>query len=579
MILSFKKFARASLILSARHVLISAFVTQKSFVTSTTTTAHMTATATTTAAPTDCAAINFEEHSKSYNDLLVRLREITHLNHASAVLNYDRQVFMPQSDRPQSSRGKQLAVLATIAHQKSTDPIIGKLIEEATADLNELLKTSSDNNEELLTAKRILELEKDAYTKSTCIPDELAARKASLEASANHEWVKARQSNDFASFAPALKDCFDTAKEMASLQRGDETEDVSLYSQMLDQFEMGMASSRIDELFDQVQSALVPFIAKIRASEDAPSLEALSGKFDIDAQKNACQKIVTAIGFDEGHGRIDVSVHPFTMSLSGADVRITSRFSDDEWYQGLMGTIHEGGHAMYEQNLGDSELSLDSALSMGVHESQSLFWERHIGKSKAFYEWAQPILVEAFNTDDNKFEYSAEELYAAVNAVDFNNLIRVEADELTYPLHVILRYNIERDVVAGKLDVNDIPARWNADMKSLLDIDVPDDTKGCLQDIHWSCLAIGYFPTYLLGSMMAAQLAHYCKVAIPDMDDKIKAGEFDEIRSWLTKRVHTHGKRYKSLDDLLLAEVGEELNPQYFLDYLKGKYVPLYKVE
>jgi len=234
---------------------------------------------------------------------------------------------------------------------------------------------------------------------------------------------------------------------------------------------------------------------------------------------------------------------------------------------------------MYEQNLGDSELSLDSALSMGVHESQSLFWERHIGKSRAFYEWAQPILVEAFNTDDNKFEYSAEELYAAVNAVDFNNLIRVEADELTYPLHVILRYNIERDVVAGKLDVADIPARWNADMKSLLDIDVPDDTTGCLQDIHWSCLAIGYFPTYLLGSMMAAQLAHYCKVAIPDMDDKIKAGEFDEIRNWLTARVHTHGKRYKSLDDLLLAEVGEELNPQYFLDYLKEKYVPLYKVE
>jgi len=578
MILSFKKFARASLILSARHVLISAFVTQRSFVASTaTTTAQMTATATPDCAAATATTINFEEHSKSYNDLLERLREITHLNHASAVLNYDRQVFMPQSDKPQSSRGKQLAVLATIAHQKSTDPIIGKLIEEATADLNELLKTSADD-EALLTAKRILELEKDTYAKSTCIPNELAARKASLEASANHEWVKARQANDFAAFAPALKDCFDCAKEIAELQRGDNT-DVSLYSQMLDQFEMGMASSRIDELFEKVQSTLVPFIAQIRASENAPSLDALSGKFNIDAQKDACQKIVTAIGFDEGHGRIDVSVHPFTMSLSGADVRITSRFSDDEWYQGLMGTIHEGGHAMYEQNLGDSELSLDSALSMGVHESQSLFWERHIGKSRAFYEWAQPILVEAFNTDDNKFEYSAEELYAAVNAVDFNNLIRVEADELTYPLHVILRYNIERDVVAGKLDVADIPARWNADMKSLLDIDVPDDTTGCLQDIHWSCLAIGYFPTYLLGSMMAAQLAHYCKVAIPDMDDKIKAGEFDEIRNWLTARVHTHGKRYKSLDDLLLAEVGEELNPQYFLDYLKEKYVPLYKVE
>lgn len=236
-------------------------------------------------------------------------------------------------------------------------------------------------------------------------------------------------------------------------------------------------------------------------------------------------------------------------------------------------------HFRYEQNLGPSELSLDSALSMGVHESQSLFWERHIGKSKSFYEWARPILVQAFHSDGNKFEYSAEELYAAVNAVDFNNLIRVEADELTYPLHVILRYNIERDVVEGKLDVADIPARWNADMKTLLGVDVPDDSKGCLQDIHWSCLAIGYFPTYLLGSMMAAQLAHYCKKDMPDMDDKIKAGEFDEIRKWLTRRVHVHGKRYKSLDDLLLAEVGEKLNAQYFLDYLDEKYRTLYKVK
>ena len=584
MILSIKKFIQCSLALSARHVFISAFVAQRSFAsttTATTTAAQMTAT---TNAAVDCAAstLKFEEHSKSYSDLLERLREITHLNHASAVLNYDRQVFMPQSDQTSASRGKQMAVLATIAHEKATDPKIGDLIDAATKDLNELLAKSEEGEvvdaSSLVTAQRVLELEKDSYTKTTCIPKEMAARKAALEASANHAWVKARQNNDYASFAPSLKDCFDTAKEIASLQRGGNT-DSSLYSTMLDQFEMGMPASRIDELFAQVQSTLVPFIAKIRASENAPSLEALSGKFNIDAQKDVCQKIVTRMGFDEGHGRIDVSVHPFTMSLSASDVRITSRFSDDEWYQGLMGTIHEGGHAMYEQNLGPSELNLDSALSMGVHESQSLFWERHVGKSRAFYEFARPLLVEAFDKDDNKFEYSAEELYAAVNAVDFNNLIRVEADELTYPLHVILRYNIERDVVAGKLDVADIPARWNADMKSLLDIDVKDDSNGCLQDIHWSFLAIGYFPTYLLGAMMAAQLEHYCKKDIPDMDDKIKAGEFEDIKKWLTKRVHVHGKRYKSLDDLLLAEVGEKLNPDYFLNYLADKYRDLYKVE
>ena len=421
--------------------------------------------------------------------------------------------------------------------------------------------------------------------------------------------LKARQNNDFASFAPLLKDCFDTASEIANLQRcggvGKDANDdnqhasstISLYSQMLDEFEMGMSSERMDSLFHEVQSVLVPFIAQVRNSSNPPSLEALSssgkGLFPIPAQQEASRTIVTALGFDNSRGRVDVSVHPFTMTLSRHDVRITSRFNEKEWYQGLMGTIHEGGHAMYEQNLlSDSDLSIDTPLSMGVHESQSLFWERHIGKSREFYTWAQPILKKSFHTTDYKgeeeggqcqggggeFDYSAEELYAAVNAVDFTNLIRVDADELTYPLHVILRYNIERDVIAGKLNVDDIPARWNKDMEELLGVQVPDDTRGCLQDIHWSCLAIGYFPTYLIGAMMAAQLSHYCHQDIPNMDNMIEEGKFDEIREWLRKKVHVHGKRYKSLDDLLLAEVGEPLNTKYFIDYLTAKYSNLYKI-
>lgn len=399
---------------------------------------------------------------------------------------------MPSSERSSAARGQQLAVLATIAHEKATDPEIGKLIAQASKDLQELMSScdassgSTGINEDLASAKRLLQLESKSFTKSTAIPTSLAARKAALEASAYSAWVAARTNNDFASFAPSLKDCFDTAKEIAELQRTDES--VGPYSSMLDEFEMGMDAVRIDELFDEVQSALVPFIAKIRKSENHPSLDPLKGNFSIDAQKSVSQKIVNAIGFDESHGRIDVSVHPFTMSLSKADVRITSRFNEKEWYQGLAGSIHEAGHAMYEQNLCDSEFSLDSALSMGVHESQSLFWERHVGLSKEFYRWATPLLHEAFGKEDG-YSYSAEEIYAAVNGVDFeNNLIRVEADELNYPLHVILRYNIEREVIKGELNVNDIPERWNRVMKEYFDVEVPNDTKGCLQDIHWSCL-------------------------------------------------------------------------------------------
>jgi carboxypeptidase Taq len=267
-----------------------------------------------------------------------------------------------------------------------------------------------------------------------------------------------------------------------------------------------------------------------------------------------------------------VSVHPFTTSFGSADVRITSRFSDKEWYQGLAGTIHEGGHAMYEQNLGSSGLEIDEFLSMGTHESQSLFWERHVGLSRPFWNYATPLLQKAFG----EFSFSSEEVYGAVNAVT-PSLIRVEADELTYPLHVILRYQLERDVVEGRLDVSDIPQRWKDSMKELLNVDVPNDTNGCLQDVHWSGLAIGYFPTYLIGSATAAQLAHYCRKDIPDFDEKVEGGEFAEIKEWLTSKIHRHGRRYKSLDELLQAQVGEPLNPKYFIQYLTDKYTELYK--
>jgi len=209
---------------------------------------------------------------------------------------------------------------------------------------------------------------------------------------------------------------------------------------------------------------------------------------------------------------------------------------------------------------------------MGTHESQSLFWERHIGKGKPFWKWATPILNKAF---DN-FDYTHDQIYKAINNVK-SSLIRVEADELTYPLHIILRYKIEKDIIGGTLKVEDIPKRWNEEMKQMLNVDVPSDKDGCLQDIHWSLMAYGYFPTYLIGGITAAQLYHYCQTDVEDMEEKIEKGEFGEIRDWLTEKVHRHGKRYRSLDDLLEAQLGEKLNPKYFIDYLTKKYTELYQ--
>ena len=494
--------------------------------------------------------------TQTYQQLLVKLKAITHLQRAQAVLNYDQLVFMPEA--ASAERGAQLAALATILHEKTTD--------SALKDLMDKVDMPDDPD-----AQKLLALERKAFVENERVPAELAARSAELSSSAYAAWVTARKENDFAGFADKLQECFDTAKEVAAAKRGDA--DMSIYTQMLDQFEVGMSQARIDAIFDEIQSALVPLIARVLASTHGPSTDPLSGQFPIDVQQKLNEDIVTALGFDTTHGRIDVSVHPFTTSFSPSDVRITSRFNDTEWYQGLAGSIHEGGHAMYEQNLGSSALSIDSALSMGTHESQSLFWERHVGLSKPFWEWATPKLQEAFKD----FGYSPEEVYGAVNHVS-QSLIRVEADELTYPLHVILRYQIERDIVEGKMSVAELPERWNTQMKEMLQIEVPSDTEGCLQDVHWPSLAIGYFPTYLIGSATAAQLAHYCRKDIPDFDDRVRAGDFAAIKAWLTDKVHRHGKRYASLDELLEDQVGEKLNPAYFISYLTEKYSDLYQL-
>jgi carboxypeptidase Taq len=496
----------------------------------------------------------------AYEQLTAKLRAISSLRQCESLLNYDRMVFMPKAPETAQARGLQMSALASVVHEKITDKALFELLEVAEKDIP---KDDVD-------APRVLELTRKTLEETSRVPAELAARKAEHAALAHAAWAKAREQNDFSSFVPALTTCFEIAKEVARVQRVDES--LTLYDQMLDKFETGMKMERIDEVFDKIEKSLVPLLERVRKSKIKLSTDPLEGTFDVDVQKKICKEVVGQLGFDEARGRIDVAVHPFTSSASPADVRITSRFSDKEWQMGLLATIHESGHAMYEQALGKSGLEIDQALSMGVHESQSLFWERMVGKSLSFWKFITPKLSEAYTS----FDYTPEQIYCAVNAIKPENCIRVEADELTYPLHVLLRYRLEKEIVAGTLNVEDIPQAWNMLMKDLLGVDVPDDSQGCLQDIHWSAFAIGYFATYLLGSSTAAQLAHYCEKDIPDLYERIEQGEFVMLRAWLNDKVHKHGKRYMSLDDLLEAQVGEKLNPKYFLDYLEAKYSKLY---
>jgi len=433
---------------------------------------------------------SLEDMSPSYKELTTKLKIVTQLRRASAVLDYDRMVLMPSSDDAAAARGAQQSALAAVIHEKATDSSIPKLIAEAEADIANATTNANVNavnaGSQFKDELRVLELTKQSFQKNARIPVDLEAKRAALASSAYGAWVKARTASDFSIFAPVLKDCFDTAKEVAVCHRGDDTS-IPLYTQMLDEFEMGMQADRIDAIFAEIQEALVPLIAKVLKAQTAPSTDALRGTFDIDQQKKINEDIVTTMGFDMEHGRADVSIHPFTMSFGPSDVRITSRYSTDEWYQGMAAGIHEAGHAMYEQNVKDSCMDIDSYLSMGAHESQSLFWERHIGMSKEFCTWIFDKLPSS-----TRELYSPEDIYGAISAVSQTE-IRVEADELTYPLHVILRYNIERDVVEGKMEVDDIPQKWNELMKSMLDVEITDDAKGCLQVSHLVSLFVCLF--------------------------------------------------------------------------------------
>ncbi len=328
---------------------------------------------------------SLESLSPSYKELLTNLRTLTHLKRVGAVLDYDRMVMMSQSENTAKQRGLQQSTLASIIHEKATEPTLKELIEASISDLDGLTQSHAFKEE-----RRILQLAKKSYEKKVLIPASLEAKRAELSSAAYSTWVKAREAKDFQMFEECLEDCFSTAKELALAVQKESEREKSLYTGMLDEFEMGMEASRIDDIFSQIESALKPLIAKVIESGNAPDMKSQEGTFDIQQQKKMNEKIITKMGFDLEHGRIDQSVHPFTMSFGPSDVRITSRFKENEWFQGLAATIHEGGHAMYEQNLGGTDLEIDEFLSMGMHESQSLFWERHVGKFD--YICSLPIL-------------------------------------------------------------------------------------------------------------------------------------------------------------------------------------------
>ena len=510
--------------------------------------------------------------TQSYDKLKSLLQEVSALSEIQGILGYDEQVFMPPGAA--MARASQKGALAKILHDKSTGPEMKEAIEG--------VRGREDEFDDVQIRANIRDAV-DAFDKEARKSSELAQREAQLGSEANQAWQAARQASDFSLFAGKLREVFDLQKEIAEVTRPGLEEP---YDGALDAFERGMRAERLDEIFEELRQGLVPLLDAINAKKLAePSIDAphpalaYGSQWDSEGQAELSRQVASRMGYSFDNGRLDVSTHPFTGGAGPQDVRMTTRYSDN-WAEGFGATIHETGHALYEQgrDVGAEGLRLPSsqALSMGVHESQSLLWERMVLQSKEFWEFAAPLFHERFPFTEAA---SASDFYRTYNRVA-PGCIRVEADEVTYPLHVILRYDIERKLFRNEMSVDDVPQYWVDRMKSDLGVTVPDDAQGCLQDIHWSFGAVGYFPSYTLGAIMAVQIFSAAKADLgsAELMGQISRGDFKPLREWLREKVHAVGSVYSSPDELLMSIAGEPVSPRPFLEYLTAKYSELYEL-
>ncbi len=493
------------------------------------------------------------------NDKLERFleksREIHDLTEIQQCLEWDQQVMMPRKGAAQ--RGAQQAALAGLIHARLTAAELGELIEALSQD---------DGLDE--TRKADVREARRAWERATKIPARLVTERAQACALSQVAWEEARHNDDFEAFRPHLEKVIALTREMAQALGAPNP-----YDALLEDFEPGMTEAALHDLFGELKPELVSILDKIKGASNPPGQDPVLRHFPRAGQEAFSRRIMTDMGYDLGAGRLDASAHPFT-SGTFADVRITTRYDENFLNMALFGTIHETGHALYEQGL-DPERYRDpsgQACSLGVHESQSRFWENLIGRSRPFWAHYYPELKKSFPgaLDD----VDAEAFYRAVNACQ-PSLIRVEADEVTYNLHIILRFELESALLAGKLEAADLPGAWNDKMRQLLGITPGTFKEGVLQDIHWSAGLIGYFPTYALGNLYGAQFLEKLRADMPDLDARVSRGELADIKEWLNTRIHVHGRRYLA-PELCERVTGKALSIRPSVDYMKRKFGEIY---
>jgi carboxypeptidase Taq len=526
-----------------------------------------------------------EQHDMKQSDLdrrdaekLERLfvldRERMYLSRAAAVLRWDEETYMPPSAIEE--RAEQIAVLEGLAHEKLTGSETGELLDRCRESC-----AGIENPDGRLVRDFLRVLERD-YRKAVKLPPDFVRESARAEGLSQAAWIEARKKSDFPAFAPHLAKMIEYARKKAEYWgfgpgagnvAGGPCPGSSAYDGLLDSFEPGMGETEIDAVLGPLKERLQGLLRKIAAAPK-PDAGFLHLDYDIHSQKEFSRELLAGLGYDPRRGRLDESAHPFTTTLGASDVRITARYARNDPMSGIFSVIHEAGHAFYELAV-DPALQptcLAEGVSMGIHESQSRLWENVIGRSRAFWGGWLPALTSRFPGQLAGIELSA--FYRALNAAG-PSLIRIEADEVSYSLHIILRFELERRLVSGALSVEDASAAWNAAVGELFGLEVPDDASGILQDVHWSMGAFGYFPSYALGNLYALQFWKKCRADIPRIDELLFRREYAEIHRWLKEKIHTFGRRLDPAE-LLEKATGEKLSALPFLEYLETKYAELY---
>ena len=498
------------------------------------------------------------ENSSAYSRLEKVFARLSAVSGAAAMLHWDSATIMPTGGS--KARAEQLAALSLISHDMLTQKNVGELLAEAEAESRSLDVWQSANLTEM----------RNRWRHATAVEPDLVEAHSHATSHCEMLWRDARLNNDFASLVPSLKEVVRLTQRIAEAKSA--AFSLPPYDALLDEYEPGCTSSMIDPLFADLEGFLPGFLwTVLERQKSTPDVLRPPGPFEASVQKQLGQEFMTALGFDFNHGRLDISHHPFTGGIPD-DVRLTTRYEEDDFTQSLMGTLHETGHALYEQGLPKEWRSqpVGVARGMALHESQSLLIEMQLSRGPDFLAFALPRIKAAFNGSGAAWEQeNLERLYLTVEP----GFIRVDADEVTYPSHVVLRYSLEKALLSGDLDVSDLPAAWNSGMRKMFGITPPNDRLGCLQDIHWPSGAIGYFPTYTLGAMAAAQIYRAAKSDIPDFSGKIRAGAFDDLLGWLRRNIHAHGSSQPT-DGILQSATGSPLSVEAFKAHLTERYLP-----